>query len=463
MIRRFLTRVMLAIVAAAPLAARADGAEPRDLLARYVAQPPAGFAYAVRDGGRHRGAEWVELILTSQTWRGIPWRHQLYIIRPEKLAPGPQQALLFIDGGKWRPEYGLPPAEHALPKRAGLYLGIANRLAAPVVVLRQVPNQPLFGGLTEDALIAHTLEQYLRSGEPDWPLLLPMVRSAMSAMDAVQGYAAAQWAVAIEGFTVTGASKRGWTTWLAAAVDNRVRAIAPMVFDVLNMTPQMAHQRESWGVLSEQIADYSSRRLTEQLGTAAGERLAAIVDPFSYRERIAQPKIVILATNDRYWPVDSARLYWDGLHGTRYPLYLPNQGHKLTDTRRIVAALDAVHSHSARGEPLPDVSWQWDEDEGDLKLVVDISPAPASVRAWVAKSPSRDLREARWRSQPMRLYKGRYVYTVRKPESGYVGLFGEAVFGRGNRPIYVSTLPTVTSRGEAPGLFRHGATGAAAR
>jgi PhoPQ-activated pathogenicity-related protein len=434
---------------AAPQPGPAGALEQQHILRRYVTRPQESFGFHVRDGGRHREADWVELSLTSQVWRENRWRHQLFIIRPGNIRPGAQQALLFIDGGRWRAEYERPPQDHKLPKRSSLYLEIANRLASPVAVLRQVPNQPLFGDLTEDALIAYTFEQYLQTGDPDWPLLLPMVKSAVAAMDAVQRYAADQWSLEVTGFTVTGASKRGWTTWLAAAADERVRAIAPMVFDVLNMAPQMEHQRESWGTLSEQIADYSSRDLTERFGTAAGDRLAAIVDPFSYRQRITQPKIVILATNDRYWPVDSARLYWEELSGTRYPMYVPNQGHELTDTRRIIAALDAVHEHGARGRALPDLDWQWQEDEERLALTVRAMPAPASVRAWIARSDSRDFRNSRWRAVRMAARKGEYVYSLRKPTDGYVALYAEAIFGRGSDEIFLSTLPGIARSGAA--------------
>lgn len=427
--------------AAAEPGAAVVSAEP--VLARYVAAPEPDFGYALRTGGHYRGAEWVELILTSQRWRGLRWRHQLYLIRPADLPGAAQQALLFIDGGKWRDEYERPPAEARLPKRADVYLSIANRLRAPVAVLKQVPNQPLFDGLKEDALIAYTLDEYLRTGDPDWPLLLPMVKSAVRAMDAVQAYAAERWSLEISGFTVTGASKRGWTTWLTAAVDERVRALAPMVFDVLNMPPQLDHQRETWGVLSEQIADYEQRGITARLATPAGERLLDIVDPYRYRASIRQPKVVILGTNDPYWPVDSARLYWGGLTGERQPVYVPNAGHKLTDLARIVGAINAVHQHTANGRPLPDLRWQWHEKAEWLELTMTASPAPVSARAWIARSASRDFRAARWRAERVYAREGRYVYAVPRTVDGYVAMFGEAVFGRGDDEVALSTVPAI--------------------
>ena len=44
-------------------------------------------------------------------------------------------------------------------------------------VVRQVPFQPMFGDLHEDGLIAHTFVEYTKTGDPTWPLLLPMVKS----------------------------------------------------------------------------------------------------------------------------------------------------------------------------------------------------------------------------------------------------------------------------------------------
>ena len=66
-------RTFLVLLLVLGRAAFAQAPPAGDALASYVARPEPAFGYYVRDGGRYRDAEWVELILTSQAWRGAPW------------------------------------------------------------------------------------------------------------------------------------------------------------------------------------------------------------------------------------------------------------------------------------------------------------------------------------------------------------------------------------------------------
>lgn len=427
------------------LPGRASLAEEASPLAAYVARPDDSFGWVKRREGKLGESSYVELTLTSQTWRDTVWKHQLFVIKPKTLR-NPSQGLLLIGGGNWREELAAPiddkqPADKPadLPREAALLATLAVEIGAPVAVLLHVPQQPIFGGMREDEAISYTFEQYIKTGDATWPLLLPMVKSAVRGMDAVQQFAERDWQVKIEQFTVTGASKRGWTTWLTAAVDARVRALAPMVIDVLNMAPQMKHQLETWGKFSEQIEDYTKRGIQSHLSDKPGEALRGIVDPYSYRQSLIQPKLILLGTNDRYWTLDALNLYWSGLEGEKHVLYVPNQGHGLNDPQRIVGSVAALHRHSVGELALPKLNWDLAANDGKLRLQVKSSASPSHALAWIATSPTRDFREAKWTSEKLELVDGAYRYALPVPESGYAAMLGELKFDSGSLPYYLST------------------------
>jgi PhoPQ-activated pathogenicity-related protein len=139
------------------------------------------------------------------------------------------------------------------------------------------------------------------------------VKSLVKAMDALQAFAQREWNFIVRTFVVSGGSKRGWTTWLTAAADPRVKAIAPMVIDTLNMQAQLPHQLKSYGRYSEMIGDYVKRDLVPMPKTAAAKKLWSMVDPWVYREKLTMPTMIINGANDPYWTVDALNLYWDDL------------------------------------------------------------------------------------------------------------------------------------------------------
>ncbi len=436
-------RKMLTGIALLGLGSAAASASPvvgRGPLGDYVDKLDPSYGWSQRREGTIDDSTYVELTLTSQTWRGQVWKHQLFILKPSSVRADEKHGLLFIGGGKWRPEYELPPGEERLPSKAGIFARLAEELGTPVAILRQVPHQPIFGGRTEDQIIALTFEKYLETGDAEWPVLLPMVKSAVRAMDAVQEYSAEEWSLGIESFTVTGASKRGWTTWLTGAVDSRVTALAPMVIDVLNIAPQLEYQKTVWGALSEKISDYTERGLHQRLSSEAGEALMDIVDPYRHLQAITQPKLIIIGTNDRYWPLDALNLYWDDLQGPKYALYIPNNRHSLKDYVRIIGSLNALHQHVARGRELPQLEWDFSESDEGLRLRVRSAPQPKTIVAWRAHAPSRDFREAIWAPRPMVPDGDDHVYDLERPEQGFAAMFGEAVYAEGVRlPFFLST------------------------
>lgn len=446
--------VLVALGAGAIRAQDPNPSEAAGALAAYVAKPDASYAWQVHARYTHRSADVVELRLHSQTWRGVLWKHQLLLIKPDQVVDE-SHGLLIIGGGRWRAEYENAPVSSALPDGAELFVAIARRLQTVVAVLGQVPFQPLFDR-NEDELIAYTFDQYLQSGDSDWPLLLPMVKTAVRAMDASSEAATQEWRMPLPRFTVLGGSKRGWTTWLTAAVDPRVTALVPVVIDALNMERHFPYQTEVWGEPSEEIRPYTDLNLHNVLGSARGNDLRQIVDPFSYRAVITQPKLIVLATNDRYFPVDSANLYWDALSGPKYLLYLPNDQHSIEDYARLIPTLRALHASSASTERLPRFAWEYRWGTDAVSLCVRSDPAPRTVRIWTAASDDRDFRDAVWEAGRDRRRDNRYLAQVPRPAAGYVGVFAEATFGRARRAYSLSTnlavlaAPTATEGGPRP-------------
>lgn len=116
------------------------------------------------------------------------------------------------------------------------------------------------------------------------------------------------------------------------------------------------------------------------------------------------PKLIVLGSNDPYWPVDALSLYWDGLPDPKLALIVPNSGHGLDDRTRVLDSLGAFSHAVAEGTPLPQLEFSFFPEEAGLRVSVRSEEAPAEARLWTAESPVRDFRDAHWPAPP---YLGR--------------------------------------------------------
>jgi PhoPQ-activated pathogenicity-related protein len=417
----------LGLLVACGSAARAD-------LAAYVKKHDPAFAWQLKAKTDRPDGTVYDLHLVSQVWEGITWEHQLQVYQPKGVKPRATM-LLWNTGGQ------------AKPDTIAFGMDLAKRSGAPCAFLYNIPNQPLFGGKTEDGLIAETFVRYLKTRDEDWPLLFPMVKSVVRAMDALQDFGKRTWHTQVEHFVVSGASKRGWTTWLTATVEPRVKAIAPLVIDTLNMGEQGPHQLAAFGKYSEQIKDYTERRLVPAPDTAASRRLWRMVDPYTYRDKLTLPKLLINGNNDPYWTVDALNLYWDGLKGPKWVEYVPNAGHNLRqrladgreDHARAVATLAAFVHCKVFERAIPKLRWTHDDAGGKLRLTVVGDPAPRSARLWVAHARTQDFRQAAWVERALRLEGGKVVGAVARPAEGYVAFYAELDYAVDGLAYHLST------------------------
>ena len=411
-------------------------------LQEYVRKPEAEFEWKlVKTLESERSEERIyDLHLVSQVWQGNKWQHQLQIYRPRNAAPNATM-FLWVTGGVSRPD------------SIAMGMELARKIRAPVAFLYHVPNQPLLeNNLYEDDLIAETFVRYLKTKDENWPLLFPMVKSVVKAMDVLQSFSKKEWSSSIDKFIVAGASKRGWTTWLTAAIDPRTSAIAPLVIDTLNMREQMSRQLQAFGAYSSRLTPYSSRGLLPIPETPEGRRLLSMVDPWAYRDRLTMPKLIINGTNDFYWATDALNLYWNGIPADKWALYIPNAGHNLRRQDRaqanplsdVIDGLAAFSRHQISATPMPKLNWQHETVDGKLRLSIIATPAPKSARLWIAQTPTRDFRTAQWSAQEIRSSDGKIIGEVTVPDKGHVAFFGELDYDIDGLPYHLSTQVRMT-------------------
>ncbi|NOY40873.1 MAG: PhoPQ-activated pathogenicity [Planctomycetes bacterium] len=456
----FMAVALVAVLLSSPQSSSAQTA-----LDTYVAavDPSSGYSLASIIAIPGSGFTGYNIDLTSQTW-GDPsevtqswkplldstqneWEHKMMIAQPDA-APGiplSNTAILWIDGGS-------NPDSFDLGTLAAMG-NFAQATNSVIVNLPTVPNQSLqFAGEAlprkEDSAIAKTFKQFLDGGDSEWPLLLPMVKSAVAAMDATQEYMQDEQGVTIDKFFIFGASKRGWTTWLTAAVEarpggpDRVSGIAPGVIDFLNIDESMRHHRRVYetgpvqapllnGGFSLAVEEYVVEGVMDQFAPPPGvaisprvQELLDIVDPYEYRGRLDLPKYMVNSTGDEFFVPDSSQFYFDDLIGPKYLRYMPNTSHSLNDD-----AIPAVLNFNAAlelGLPLPEFSWDVSAD--GTTMTVDVTDNPANtlegVKMWKAINPNnRDFRlftvGAIWNDTDLvDQGGGQYVANVSMPATG---------------------------------------------
>jgi len=420
-------------------------------LDRYVAAPDSSYQYELLNTVAGDGYVGYVLEMASQRWRTAEevdrplWRHWLTIVRPEHLETS--TSLLIISGGS---------NEKPPPQLNPVLTQIALTTNSVVSEIRMVPNQPLvFAGdgnkRTEDAITAYTWEKFLTTADETWPLRLPMTKSVVRAMDTVTAFCASPegGGVTVEKFVVGGASKRGWTAWTVAAVDNRVAAILPAVIDLLNIEPSFEHHYRAYGFWAPAIGEFERTGIMRWARTPPFEALLRIEDPYSYRDRLTMPKFIVNSTGDQFFLPDSSQFYFDDLIGEKYLRYIPNTDHSLKTAHRDAAeSAVAFYQSILTDAPRPRFTWNFDDD-GSIRVKTETRPEV--VKLWQAHDPdARDFRlETIGRAYTSSILEdqgdGLYVGKVSEPKRGWTAYFIELTFpGASSYPYKFTTGVRVT-------------------
>ena len=438
-------RILFSLIVFFPIFTQAD---PRSEylqtdLDAYVHKDDASFNYVIEKVQEFDGYFVHSIRMNSQNFlqskdvNKTSWSHWLTVIEPKEVKA--ETALLVISSGD---------TNDPLPKAQDALIEIALASNSLVAELKAIPNQPLkFSDESfdrwEDAIIAYTWNKFFLTGESRWPARMAMTKSAIAAMDTIQAVFKRN---NVNSFVVTGASKRGWTTWTAAATDNRVIAIIPLVIDMLNIKPSFEHHWQAYGFWAPAIQDYVDMSTMDWWGSPEAEMLFKLVDPYSYKDRYQFPKYIINAAGDEFFIPTSSQFYYDQLPGEKHIRYVPNVGHSLNGSY-IIEAIASFYISILNSSPRPEYSWNFLKN-GQIEFTSDNQPS--EVKLWWADNPSsRDFRldviGKSWKSKSIKINaEGKYISSIDKPEEGWRAYFVEAIYGSNPLPFIITSEVKVT-------------------
>ena len=384
--------------------------------------------------------EWLDSKKVDQ----VEWWHYVDIIIPKQTTSS--TGIMFIDGGEKSEDYFRLDAQS---------IRNAIKTEAVIVNVSNIPFQPLNflsseqDSFEEDDLIAFAWNKFLKQGakqkDVEWLPRFPMTRAIVRAMDLAQEIVL-QNDIVVKDFVVSGASKRGWTAWTTAAVDSRVKAVVPMVIDMLNLVPSFENHYRSYGEFSPAVQEYVNYNIQDWLGTEEFQVLMSYIEPFSFIDKFTMPKYIINAGSDEFFSTDSWRFYYDKLPGEKIIRYVPNKNHSL-DGRYLTEDLVSYFYRVINDIEIPSLSWNL----SDNKLIAELDyDGDYDVSVWTAKNDDgRDFRlweeGELWEETSIgKLANNKYELNVSSNLKGYKATMIEfTIDPESEFPLIISTGPFV--------------------
>lgn len=345
---------------------------------------------------------------------GAVWTHQVMVVIPKKLTIFNMSTVVLTGSCNADHGNGTGPLP---PDAKDEYLTVADNIAYQtggiVVAVYQIPNchyvfpsDPSQKSREEDSLIAWAWHEYVvdPKHDPEWLPRLPMAKGAFQCMKAVEQYVTQKKIAEIKGWLVSGASKRGWTSWMVGATEPfdglpNVIAIAPLVPIVPDLVSEIHRQWMSYDGFTFAFEDYVAVNFTQLLDGPEFASALKIVDPMYYGERLAKvPKVVVLSSDDEFMQFDWSDLWYNKLTGEKHLLIAPNSEHSLaTGIPEVLACLAAFYKSLALGiQERPNFDYTYEPTTGAITVTIPKGMVHGKVVLRHATTMQTVRRDFRW-------------------------------------------------------------------
>jgi len=327
------------------------------------------------------------------------WWHYLVVVVPHDVQYTRNATMWITGGSNYKAQWSLnsPPTLEDEDVFLTMTLAISTHTVAGA--LFNIPSEhikfatdPIQKSRGEDAIIAFTWDHFLKyPDQPDWLVRFPMVKGALKSMDAMTDFAAKKFPeqnLQLDYYTVSGASKRGWTTWLCGAVDpNRVKVIIPVVLDAINFQKVEHHQWQSYGGWTFALQDYLDMDIMSRLDDPNMLLLSQNEDPYFFRDRLTMPKLVINAVLDEFQQPDDTRYWWNDMPEPKHFLMIPNAEHSMASgILEVVPAISQYVQHHLKGEVVPEFKWTINNSTGEIVATLNEHGVVHEARVFYAYS-----------------------------------------------------------------------------
>jgi len=341
------------------------------------------------------------------------WNHLVAVVIPKELRVY-NYSLAYLTGNSNN--------DHSPPKATDEELIavdlVTHNTGACGIIVYQIPNCPYIFKADptqmargEDNFIAWTWKMYLEDDgkHPEYLARFPMVKGAFQSMRAAQDFLNKKVEKsAIDNWIVSGASKRGWTTWMVGATtctgENcvNIAGLAPLVPIVPNIRDDMHRQWMSYNGWTFAFSPYTALNLTQYVDSDSFKSMTKHVDPMHHGERLARlPKFVVVSSDDEFMQMDWTNIWYDEFQkfGETHLLIVQDSEHSLaTGVPEVVSSLSAALESVAANVTRPTFDYSYNNKTGELEVTIpdEFAAQVDQVRLFHTQTHSAERRDFRW-------------------------------------------------------------------